>query len=273
MRALMILFICLVAGFAQPATAQSPLDHLTGLKGDYFPHESKAVGRPLHIYVRLPMEYAGNPSKKYPVVYLLDGDTLFPILAANHLFLHFDDNLPEAIVVGIAYGSFDPSINRRDYDFSAPAADAKANEGGAPAFHAFLKTELLPAIDAKYRTDPAKRILFGNSRAGYFVLWSAFTDPDLFWGRIVSNPSLRPGRELFFSQPTKGTRNDLGLVVSTGTRDRQPSRDNSLALFKAWEGKQDLPWRLNLQTIDGGTHAADATNVYRKAMLWLFAPR
>lgn len=257
----------------KPTFAEAPMDHLTGLKGDYFRYESKQVGRPFHIYVRLPMDYAANPEKRYPVVYLLDGDTLFPILGANHLFLHFDENLPEAIIVGIAYGSFDPAINRRDYDFSAPAADAKPNEGGAPAFQAFLKSELLPEIDAKYRTDPVKRILFGNSRGGYFVLWSAFTDPDLFWGRIVSNPALRPGRELFFAQPTKSTRTDLGLVVSTGTRDRQPSRDNALAFFKAWEEKQDLPWRLNLQSIEGGTHAADATNVYRKAMLWLFAQR
>lgn len=241
MRALTIFLMCLLAGFAQPAAAQSPLDHLTGLNGDYFRHESKEVGRPFHIYVRLPMDYTANPAKKYPVVYLLDGDTLFPILATNHLFLHFDEELPEAIVVGIAYGSFDPAINRRDYDFSAPAPDAKANEGGAPAFHAFLKTELLPIIDAKFRTDPTKRVLFGNSRGGYFVLWSAFTDPDLFWGRIASNPSLDPGRQLFFSPPAKASRSDLGLVFSSGTRDRPKTRDNALAFFKAWEGKRDLP--------------------------------
>ena len=93
----------------KPTFAEAPIDHLTGLKGDYFRYESKQVGRPFHIYVRLPMDYAANPEKRYPVVYLLDGDTLFPILGANHLFLHFDENLPEAIVVGIAYGSFDPA--------------------------------------------------------------------------------------------------------------------------------------------------------------------
>ena len=271
MRTLIIFLFSMLLIANAPASAETPLDHLPALKGDYFLHQSKAVGRPFHIYIRLPQDYAENPSKQYPVVYLLDGDSLFPILAANHLFLHFDENLPEAIVVGIAYGSFDPAINKRDYDFSAPAVDAKANEGGAPAFHAFLKDELLPAVETKYRADPNRRVLFGNSRGGYFVLWSAFTDPDLFWGRIVSNPSLTPGRELFFSGPSTATRKDLGLVFSTGTRDRPRTRDNALAFFKAWEGKTGLPWRLNLQTIEGGTHAADATNVYRKGMLWLFA--
>jgi uncharacterized protein len=273
MRIWLKLIVTSMMAIAQPTFAATPLDHLTGLNGDYFRHESKEVGRPFHIYVRLPMDYAANPEKKYPVVYLLDGDTLFPILGANHLFLHFDENLPEAIVVGIAYGSFDPAINRRDYDFSAPAVDAKANQGGAPAFHAFVKKELLPTIESRFRTDPERRILYGNSRGGYFVLWSAFTDPDLFWGRIVSNPSLDPGRELFFSQPAKARKKDLGLIFSSGTRDRPLTRNNALAFAEAWQGKDGLPWRLNLQTIEGGTHAADHTNVYRKAMLWLFAER
>jgi uncharacterized protein len=273
MRALLLLIGCLLLAMSQPASAETPLDHLPGMKGDYFKHESSEVGRPFHIYVRLPMDYAQNPDAKYPVVYLLDGDTLFPILATNHLFLHFDEDLPEAIVVGIAYGSFDPAINRRDYDFSAPAADAKANEGGAPAFQAFLKKELLPMIEAKYRTDPERRVLYGNSRGGYFVLWSAFTDPDLFWGHIVSNPSLNPGRELFFRQPAASTKPGLGLVFSSGTRDRPRTREPALAFVKAWEGKTGLPWQLQPIEIEGGTHAADHTNVYRKAMLWLFGPR
>lgn len=272
MRALLILIAALMLT-AQPARAEVPLDHLPGMKGDYFLHESKAVGRPFHIYVRLPPEYADEPERKYPVVYLLDGDTLFPILATNHRFLHFDENLTEAIVVGIAYGSLDPSINRRDYDFSAPAPDAAANEGGAPAFNTFLKNELLPLVESRYRADPERRVLFGNSRGGYFVLWSAFTDPDLFWGRIVSNPSLTPGRELFFKQPVAATRKDLGLVFSSGSRDRPRTRQNALDFAAAWEGNTGLPWQLRLQTIEGGTHAADATNVYRAGMLWLFGPR
>lgn len=272
----------IVASFALvltsgPAIAKEPdigpLAYLTGLKGDYFRHDSAAVGRPFHIYVRLPADYAEHPDAKYPVVYLLDGDTLFPILAPNHLFLHFDENLPEAIIVGIAYGSFDPAINRRDYDFSAPAADAKPNQGGAPAFNRFLKEELFGKIDAAYRTDPARRILFGNSRGGYFVLWSAYTDPDSFWGRIASNPSLDPGRPLFFAAPAKGTRKDLGLVLSSGTRDRPTTRANALELAKALEPQTDLPWTFHMQEIEGGTHAADATNVYRKGMLWLFGQR
>ena len=272
------LAVCLAASLAacapaaEPAASPSaivPLNHLPALAGDYFPIDSVAVGRRFHIYVRLPENYAAQPERRYPVVYLLDGDSLFPILAANHLFLTYDDRLPEAIVVGIAYGGFGP-VNRRGIDFMPPAAGVPAEEAGAPAFQTFLRDELLPRIERTFRADPERRILFGQSRGGSFVIWSAFTEPDLFWARIASNPSLEPGREIYLGAPRPASRQDLKLVVSSGTRDRPPLRQQALAWFAHWQGRTDLPWTLNALTVENGTHAADAPNVYRQAMRWLF---
>ncbi|ACA84991.1 alpha/beta hydrolase [Shewanella woodyi] len=247
-----------------------PLNFLPALAGDYFKLESESVGRPFHIYVRLPEGYDENKSKQYPVVYLLDGDSLFPILATNHLFLQYDDKLPEAIIVGIAYGSFDPSINKRGYDFSAPAVDAKPNQGGAPKFQQFLETELIPDIESRYQTDPNKRVLFGQSRGGYMVLYSAFTKPDLFWGHIASNPSIKPGRERFFSTPNSANRDDLSLILTSGSHDRGYSRDNAMDWSKEWQNRNDAPWDVKVFTIDGGTHAANSTDSYRLGINWLF---
>lgn len=247
-----------------------PLDHLPALKGDYVRVESRAVGRPFHIYVRYPENYAREPERRYPVVYLLDGDSLFPILAANHLFLGYDERLPEALVVGIAYGSADPAINRRDVDFTGPAAGVAQGAAGAPAFQRFLKSELLPLVEQRYRADPERRILFGQSRGGGFVLYSAFTEPDLFWGRIASNPMLDPGRELFFGPAPAAARTDLRLVVSSGSRDRPRYRNAALEWFTRWEGRRDPPWAVRTLTIEGGTHSADSARAYRAGMLWLF---
>ena len=247
-----------------------PLDHLPALSGDYFKFDSRAVGRPFHIYVRLPQGYDADSDVMYPVVYVLDGDSLFPILAANHLFLNYDEALPEAIVVGIAYGAFDRAINKRGFDFSAPAPDARIDQGGAPAFHTFLESELIPAIEKRYQADGSRRILFGQSRGGYMVLYSAFTDPDLFWGRIANNPVLVPGRERFFSEAAIATRDDLGLVVTSGSRDRPQYREPALEWFAAWAERNDAPWALKTVTIEGATHSADSARSYRLAMLWLF---
>ena len=122
-----------------PAAAGiTPLDYLPALKGDYFKLESRSVGRPYHVYVRLPEGYDPAAAKRYPVVYLLDGDSLFPLLAPTHVFLTYDEKLPEAVIVGIAYGGFDATTNKRNIDFTAPAADGKPGEDGAPRFHRFL---------------------------------------------------------------------------------------------------------------------------------------
>lgn len=257
---------------AAPAWAQVPLDHLPALKGGYFRIDSAEVGRPFHVYVRLPESYAERPHAKYPVVYVLDGDSLFPMLAPQHLFLTYDEGLPEAVIVGIAYGGFDPAVNKRHVDFTAPAPGVAPEAGGAPAFQRFLKTELLPRIEREYRADPDRRVLVGQSRGGSFVLYSAFTDPDLFWGRIASNPAMEPGRDRYFGAPAKATREDLGLVVVSGTRDRPKLRADFLEWAKAWHGR-DAPWAVKAVSVEGGTHAANIGDAYRAGMLWLFGTR
>ena len=247
-----------------------PLNHLPALAGGYFRVDSRHVGRSFHIYVRLPDGYDPSAARTWPTVYLTDGDSLFPILAANHLFLTYDDRLPEAIVVGVAYGGFDRSVNRRHIDFQTPGANARDGEAGAEAFQRFLKTELIPEIERRYRSDPARRVLFGQSRGGAFVLYSAVTDPDLFWGRIASNPSITPGIDSLLTPAAPARRHDLGLVVVSGTRDRADLQAEAAQWLAAWEGRGDRPWRLvGLRVVDG-THAANAPDAYRLGMNWLF---
>jgi predicted alpha/beta superfamily hydrolase len=252
------------------AASREPLDYLPGLRGDYFRLESKRIGRGFHIYVRLPEGYGQDNDKRYPTVYILDGDVLFSILAPTQLLLHYDVGIPDAIVVGIAYGSFDPPINQRGFDFSGPAADARPEQGGAPTFEAFLREELIPTIERRYRADQNRRILFGQSRGGYMVLWSAFTDPDLFWGRIASNPVFSPGNERFVAEPERSARTVLRLVVTSSERDSVERRTRMLEWFNAWTGRQPQSWALKTATIKDGTHSVDCVNSYRLGMLWLF---
>jgi hypothetical protein len=134
MRPVLLLAALLVAAPAAsaPSPAASPLDHLPALKGDYFSIASRATGTTYHIYIRLPLDYAEQPARRYPLITLLDGDSAFPLLAPQHLFMTIDDQTPEAILVGIAYGGFGP-VNRRSHDFGE----------GAPAFQRFLAEERL----------------------------------------------------------------------------------------------------------------------------------
>ena len=103
------------------------------------------------------------------------------------------------------------------------------------------------------------------------VLYSAFVEPDLFWGRIASNPVFDPGRELFFSKPASSSRTDLGLVVTSGSRDIPGLREAALDWFEIWKDRDGAPWAIKTATIDGGTHAANSSDSYRLGMIWLFS--
>lgn len=241
----------------------TPLNFLPALKGDYFPLRSE-TGTTYHVYIRYPEDYASEPTRRYPVIYLLDGDSAFPLLAPEHLFIHYDDKVPDAIIVGIAYGSFD---NPRHFDFSPPSG--KANEGGAPAFERFLRNRLIPAVERRVRADSQRRVLVGQSRGGGFVFYSAFADPDLFWARIASSPTLTPGREIYFRTPAPARRTDLEFVVADGTKDDPELRPDTVAWESEWAHRAG-PWRLKIITIEGGTHAANLPDIYRRAMNWLF---
>lgn len=265
-----LLLVCPV-GLAQPvvspgAADAEPLEFLPSLAGGYFPLQSEATGRLYHVYVRLPQGYTADPEKRFPVVYVLDGDSLFPIIAATHLFLTIDDKMPEAIVVGIAYGSFDPAINKRGVDFTPPSPDLAAGKSGAAAFERFLRSELLPTVEARYRADPSRRVLFGQSRGGSFVLYSAFADPDLFWGRIASSPALPPTRDFFYGEPAAAKRQDLRLFVAEGPGDLPRLRAETVPWLAAWKARQARPWQLTEIAIPDGTHSANSPEAYRLAM-------
>ncbi len=191
------------------------------------------------------------------------------MLAPMHLFLNYDEKLPEAVIVGIAYGSFD-SATKRNLDFSAPGNDARPDEGGAPQFLKFLRDELLPEVERRYPVDSTRRVLLGQSHGGRFVMWSALEAPDLFWARIASNPSFTPTRERLFASASAHKHEDLNLVLASGSRDTEARMKNALEWTKFWNARNDAPWTIRHLIIDGGTHAASIGEVYKQSMTWLF---
>lgn len=61
--------------------------------------------------------------------------------------------------------------------------------GGSAAFRRFIREELIPAVDSRYRTT-AERGIVGESLAGLFVMETLLLEPSLFSHYVALDPSI-----------------------------------------------------------------------------------
>jgi predicted alpha/beta superfamily hydrolase len=257
----------------------SPAENVvvTGLQGlggtRYHRIESTVLPHGFDLLIGLPDGYASAADRDYPTIYILDGGELYPMLRAYYNYLRHSNEVPEAILVGISYGTREFELgNTRGHDFTAPSAE-REYYGGAGDFQAFLSRELLPFVEREYRSDAERRVVFGQSLGGQFVLYSAQTLPSLFWGSIASNPALHRNLEFFLeSRPSPliaGAR--PRLFVGSGSDDEVEFRVPALRWIERWADAADAPWDLRAVTLEGHTHFSAPPAAFRQGMRWLFA--
>lgn len=144
--------------------------------------QSKILNENRHLFVSLPATY--DSKQKYPVVYLLDGESFFHFYTGvvNHLSGSYV--IPEMIVIGIVN-------TNRNLDFT-PTADPTGNNGpngGGENFTSFLEKELIPYVESHYSTAPY-RILVGHSIGGLLVVNTLLKHPALFNSYVALDPAL-----------------------------------------------------------------------------------
>jgi uncharacterized protein len=166
--------------------------------------------------------------RRYPVVYLLDGDAHFYSVAGMIQQLSSVNGntiCPEMIIVGI------PNTNRtRDLtptyvnsDLPSVDSNTRKNSGGGEQFISFIEKELMPHIDSLYPTEPY-RVFIGHSLGGLTVMNTLIHHTNLFNSYIAIDPSmwwdnqkLLKESNSFFSQK-KFTGKTLFLVVANTMR-------------------------------------------------------
>ncbi len=120
---------------------------------------------------------------QYPVIYLLDGESHFIHTTGVVQFLSNVDRIPKMLVVGIA------STNRMRDFLPQPADTTLPLPGGADTFLKFIEDELIPYVDAHYRTAPF-RVLVGHSIGGTFALHAFLSSPGVFNCYMLISPNL-----------------------------------------------------------------------------------
>lgn len=133
--------------------------------------------------------------RRYPVLYLLDGDAHFHSVSGLTQILGTGVNgtyvIPEMIVVAISNTNRtrDMTPTKTDRDAAGKPAPAFANSGGMPNFLGFIKSELIPRIEKDYRTAPY-RVFVGHSLGGITTIDALYTIPETFNAYVAIDPSL-----------------------------------------------------------------------------------
>jgi len=157
------------------------------------------AGRDYPIWVALPASYAAHPERRYPVLYVTDALYSFPLVRSiRNLVGQGGANLEDFILVGLPpqEGLTSKQSRSRDYTPTQPvrhSGDDYSDDvvyGGAAHYRDFLAAHVLPAVDARYRTDPARRSFAGHSYGGLFGSFVLVTRPEMFQTYILSSPSL-----------------------------------------------------------------------------------
>jgi hypothetical protein len=198
---------------------------------------SKISGRTYRIFVYTPLTPA--PPSGYPVVFVTDGNGMFPLAAAQTALMGLAGK--GAIIVGIGYPSDDfmrPMMLRyRDltpvtedktlFPTQPPLPEADQG-GGSELFYRFIAEELRPAVSAAYPLDAQRQTLYGHSLGGLFVLNVMFKHPESFNNYVASSPSIwwdnksvLKGESSFLAK-AKRAKQRIRVLICVGAKEQDP---------------------------------------------------
>jgi predicted alpha/beta superfamily hydrolase len=186
-----------------PATPTAPCR--STVTGDVRLHDlhSRIFGNSRKVRVLVPPGYdaADARERRYPVLYMLDGQNLFDACLSDvsrHEWqvdetvyqLIAEGRLPPMIVVGIDHAGKDRAHEYLPYKDYVGGPDMA--EPAGRAFPDFLTNEVMPLVDAQYRTlrGHANTGIGGSSYGGVASLYALIAKPQSFGYGLVESPTL-----------------------------------------------------------------------------------
>jgi S-formylglutathione hydrolase FrmB len=139
------------------------------------PHE-----RPLSVYT--PPGYDDAPDRRYPSVYVIQGYSGFVTSWFNRR--PFRASFPEEADQLFAEDGAPPAIVVYVDAWTAYGGSQFVDSPGTGPYHSYLCDEVVPYVDARYRTlaAPEHRGIAGKSSGGFGAMITPMLRPDLFGG-------------------------------------------------------------------------------------------
>jgi predicted alpha/beta superfamily hydrolase len=160
----------------------------------------EALGEARAVNIVLPIGYAEEPDKRWPVVYLLDGGQTQDLLMGAGLqrWNTIWGRSQNAILVGI-------ETRNRQRELLPTTSDPAERQrwptaGESAAFRAWIAGTVKPLVEARTRHD-GNAFLVGESAAGHFVVETWASAPQMFTGYAAISPSLQWNFEALSRKP------------------------------------------------------------------------
>jgi enterochelin esterase-like enzyme len=234
---------------------------MTFRKHKKFP--SKVLKNERDLVVYLPPGYEEQPSRRFPVLYLHDGQNLFD--GSTAFVPGMDWHVGETADHMIGGGSVEPLIIVGIYNLGehrireyTPTRVPKLGGGRADRYGKFLIDELKPFIDREYRTlaDSAHTGLGGSSLGGLVSLYVGLKFPQAFGRLAALSPAVWWNQRVmhrFAATVQVEPRPHIWLDIGTREgsqilRDVENFRD--VLVKKGWQLDRDLHY----ERVDGAEH-------------------
>ncbi len=247
---------------------------------------SPPEGAPRTVRVYTPDAYEREPHRRFPVLYLQDGQNVFahPESARSDSW-----SANEAIEQVVAEGRCEPWLlvavdhgRDRFAEYSPWDEPRLGVQARGPLYVAFLTDYLKPWVDRTWRTrrDPEHTAIMGSSLGGLVSLYAGWARPELF-GRLGGvSPSVMwsAGRLFDFwrARPRQRQRIYLDVGTNEGFRQGEVLLDYPTAVRAFWHHLKALGYddqELKLVVDEGGGH--DESSWRRRlpdTMGWLLGP-
>jgi predicted alpha/beta superfamily hydrolase len=242
------------------------------------------------ISIALPFHYKERTEQNWPVIYVLDGNLHFGLVVDMVRFMNirvgFCNELPDALVVGIGYqvsGTLTETLHQvmhlrlRDFTLERdeggeafmqehfPIADPFPS-GEALRFMKFIKSEVIPMVEAEYRADRTDRTLLGHSYGANFALSTLFEEPGLFQRCVAASFDPLLEEERHFAGRGDALPVRLHMVWEGQSKEELGSAG---ALVDQIASRGYAGLRLTSQTI-ASTHCAMVPFAYQSGLIQVF---
>jgi predicted alpha/beta superfamily hydrolase len=216
--------------------------------GHQYKVQSKILGEERQLLIYVPEEYQTS-TEKFPVVYLLEGQTHYKHATIAIEKVQETGWMPASIIVAIADNE---GTNSRDY--------GKESDN----FLRFINEEVQAFVAKKFRVNKYKTI-FGHGGAGTFLLEAFIKNPAGFDNYIVANPfglrkpTLSRFEDLLDKNKTlnQSLYFSVGTVLDNGSYNVEPLEE--LAELLKRKAPKTLQWTYEYLPLHGTYGSANVT--------------